>query len=344
MEEKTKILCVEDDFDIRSNISDILRDEGYEVLEADNGKSGFKIFCETEPDLVISDVMMPECDGFELLKMIRSNQILHNHNVPFILLSALGQKDDVIKGIDNLANDYLIKPVDFDLLLAKVREKTHNASLVNKHYGRNIDNIKNQISEILPYEIYSHLNAISETISNIKSEPYGKLATNYISQLEKVHLEISRLRYLIHNNLDKETIDRKLKVNEQILGIYRTFEDVVASLGIYSKSHIEIEKPYKEAEMPKFRIDKSVIDAVLIKIFTSIFSVDSEAKIKISFLFDHYEQLVVIFYLNSLQARFSSCIKENEIKRMLDCLTCRFEVVENRENAAIITIPSYRLS
>lgn len=343
MKEKIKILCAEDDFDIRSNISDILRDEGYEVFEAEDGKIGFEVFTKTEPDLVISDIMMPNNDGYDLLKMIRSSHVLHNHAVPFIFLSALGQKENILRGIDNLANDYLIKPVDFDLLISKVREKTHNAELVSKHHGRNLENIKNHISEILPYEIFVHLNSLSQVVNFIKSEPYGKIDDRYRLELEKFDLQASRLRYLINNNLDKEVIERRLKSKEEILTIYEVFEAAINSLADYSKMKIEIERPSEIIEMSKIRIDKSVINEVLIKIFTSVFSCDANAKITISFLIDHFDQLAVIFYLNSASKRFNECIQEREIKKMLDCQACRFDVVLEGENAAIITIPSYRL-
>ena len=112
---KIKILCVEDEKEIRENIAEILRDEGFEVFEAENGKKGYESFVQNKPDLVVSDIMMPEIDGYSLLKMIREGKSIRNNNIPFIFLSALGQKENIMKGVDLLANDYLIKPVDFDL-------------------------------------------------------------------------------------------------------------------------------------------------------------------------------------------------------------------------------------
>ena len=93
---KAKILCVEDEQDIRENIADILRDEGFEVFEAKNGKEGFDSFLKNKPHLVISDIMMPEVDGYGLLKLVREDKTSRNSTVPFIFLTALGQKDNVI--------------------------------------------------------------------------------------------------------------------------------------------------------------------------------------------------------------------------------------------------------
>ena len=129
-ERKIKVLIVEDERDIRENMVEILRDEGFEVVEAENGRQGFEVFLQQKPDVIISDIMMPEVDGYGLLSLIRENKNIRNNNVPFIFLSALGQKENVIKGVDLSANDYLVKPVDFDLMIAKIREKTVNASRV----------------------------------------------------------------------------------------------------------------------------------------------------------------------------------------------------------------------
>ena len=77
-DKKIKILCVEDEIDIRSNIADILRDEGYEVFEAGNGYQGYESFIQEKPDLIISDIMMPELDGYGLLKLVRDTSGLKN--------------------------------------------------------------------------------------------------------------------------------------------------------------------------------------------------------------------------------------------------------------------------
>jgi DNA-binding response OmpR family regulator len=123
---KIKILCVEDEQEIRENIAEILRDEGFEVFEAENGRVGFDSFLQNKPDLVVSDIMMPEVDGYALLKAIREGKNVKNNLVPFIFLTALGQKDNVVKGVNLSANDYLVKPIDFDLMIAKIKEKTEN--------------------------------------------------------------------------------------------------------------------------------------------------------------------------------------------------------------------------
>jgi DNA-binding response OmpR family regulator len=117
--DKIKILCVEDEVDVRESIAGILESEGFEVLQAENGKQGLEVFLENHPDIIISDIMMPGFSGHDLLKAIRGNKTIDNSNVPFILLSALGQKEDILLGINLEASDYLVKPVDFYFFIAK---------------------------------------------------------------------------------------------------------------------------------------------------------------------------------------------------------------------------------
>ena len=114
-----KVLCVEDEPDIRADIAEELLQSGYEVLQAENGRRGLELILQHRPDLVISDASMPQMTGYDLLAELREN---HDRlaNMPFILLSAFAGRDEIIGGMRLGADDYLTKPIDFEMLLAKV--------------------------------------------------------------------------------------------------------------------------------------------------------------------------------------------------------------------------------
>ncbi len=114
---KEKILVVEDDRDIQEIVSEILKAEGYEVVTADNGLEGYQLFKERDPDLIILDVMMPKMDGYQMAKLVRQK----NEAVPIIMLTALEEEYDEIKGFDVGADDYISKPFSFNILLQRVR-------------------------------------------------------------------------------------------------------------------------------------------------------------------------------------------------------------------------------
>ena len=104
---KNKILLVEDDEFLAELYATKLSLEGYEVLLALDGKKALKILEDKAPDLILLDIILPEVDGFEVLKFVRGNSKLKG--IPVILLTNLSQKDEVKKGFDLGANDYLIK-------------------------------------------------------------------------------------------------------------------------------------------------------------------------------------------------------------------------------------------
>ena len=114
---KDKILLVEDDSTLSFIVQDALTREGFDVVCAPNGESGLKLFKESNPDIIVADVMMPRMDGFEMVRLIR----LTASAVPVLFLTARTALDDVVKGFELGANDYIRKP--FQILELVVRIK-----------------------------------------------------------------------------------------------------------------------------------------------------------------------------------------------------------------------------
>jgi len=104
-----KILVVEDEPEMRRNLVTILRLEKYQVLAAQNGRVGLQLAARELPDLILCDVMMSELDGHGVLKALRNDPT--TRNIPFIFLTAKGEKADLRSGMDLGADDYLTKPV-----------------------------------------------------------------------------------------------------------------------------------------------------------------------------------------------------------------------------------------
>jgi CheY-like chemotaxis protein len=345
-ERKVKILCAEDEQDIRENIAEILRDEGFEVFEAANGKLAFESFLQNKPDIVISDIMMPELDGYGLLELIRGSKNIRNNTVPFIFLSALGQKDNVIKGVNSSANDYLIKPIDFDLMIAKIKEKTSNLIKVQESHRRNIDNLKSQVSLILPAELFSYLDVISQVSSILKEEPYGPFPhRRYIEDLDRIYLNALKLRSSIKNSLDQNVIGQRLNADEEIFHIADFVDKFIAGLSEKYRSKINFERPFEEDTTPRLKIDRLVFLDAFRKIFAGMFKADQEAKITVAIMSDHLDQIVIIFYLKSqiVGLDLSANLDSSQVSKILDQQNCRFEIVLDKENTAVLTVPSYRL-
>ncbi|MFM6973521.1 MAG: response regulator transcription factor [Alphaproteobacteria bacterium] len=344
-DKKIKILCVEDEIDIRVNISDILRDEGYEVLEAENGYHGYELFIEHRPDLIISDIMMPKLDGFGLLKMVRDTTGLKNSVIPFIFLTALGQKENVLKGVNLSANDYLVKPIDFDLLIAKVKEKTENSKRVDEVHQGQISNLKNQIAVMLPKDVFNYLDVITEITGNLKNEPYGPLPhRSYLEEIKKIYLNSLSLRAVINNSLDQSLIDSKLQAEEEIIQLGDFINEFIDNIDENFKKKIEIINTHNMHLIPAIKIDKiSLIEAFGLLLF-DIAKAEISSKIKISGMQDHRKQIILVFNYDSMKNYDEIFINKDKISKALNRQNCRFETVEHKKNTAVIIIPEYRIN
>ena len=123
-----RILIIEDELPMRTALQDCLEGEGYRALTAADGESGLQRALEEKPDLILLDVMMPRLDGYAVAAELRR---LGNF-VPILMLTAKGQIEDRVAGLDSGADDYLVKPFSTDELLARVRAILRRAQKQNK--------------------------------------------------------------------------------------------------------------------------------------------------------------------------------------------------------------------
>ena len=124
----TRILVVEDDGALRNDISDRLAGWGHEVKTAADGHHGFEAISEWQPDLVLSDINMPNENGFELVDRIKKLGPDYA-DMAFIFVTSLSGSKQIVSGIESGADDYITKPIDYDLLRAKINShlrKTEN--------------------------------------------------------------------------------------------------------------------------------------------------------------------------------------------------------------------------
>jgi len=114
-----KVIIVDDDHIFRMLLKEILTSNGYNVIEASNGREGFEKIKSEKPDMAIFDVSMPEMNGIELLNKIREDEELFD--LPVMMLTVRDSVEDQVKGFEYGADDYLAKPFDEEILLAKLK-------------------------------------------------------------------------------------------------------------------------------------------------------------------------------------------------------------------------------
>ncbi len=141
-----KLLLVEDDEKIARFVETGLKSSGFAVDIADTGRKGFDMAVDAPYDTLIIDIMLPELDGFSLIRKLRE----HKNNTPIIVLSARGRVDDRIKGLEAGADDYLTKPFSFSELLARVQALIRRAGNVTdptclSHGDLSVDLVKRQV-------------------------------------------------------------------------------------------------------------------------------------------------------------------------------------------------------
>jgi DNA-binding response OmpR family regulator len=119
---RKKILCVEDDLETAMLIAEEFEERGYEMALAHDGQAGFSAVLKAQPDIVLCDVSMPVMSGFELLDRL-VELAPRFASMPFIFLTALGDRDNQLKGRRLGADDYVVKPIDFEILDTIIRAR-----------------------------------------------------------------------------------------------------------------------------------------------------------------------------------------------------------------------------
>lgn len=209
---KIKVLLVEDEQTLAMIIKDTLTDEGFDIITAENGVEGLKLFAEIDPDILVADVMMPELDGFEMVNKIRQA----DKSTPILFLTARSAIKDVVDGFELGANDYLKKPFNMQELIVRIKalvgrvqmnsEKTNEAEFVIGSY------IFNSTTQILSFA------GDSDELSHRESELLKLLCINRNNVVEtqsillklwgddsffntkSLHVFITKLRHKLHKD------------------------------------------------------------------------------------------------------------------------------------------------
>ena len=141
---RQKVVVVEDDSEIREYLTEALS-ENYDITGCTNGKEGLAAVLKLMPDLVISDVMMPEMDGTTLCSKIKTNNA--TSHIPVILLTAKSREEDQLEGLETGADAYIIKPFNMDILRRTIVNLIHSHHTLQLKFGRN-DQLEELVDDI----------------------------------------------------------------------------------------------------------------------------------------------------------------------------------------------------
>lgn len=221
------ILCIEDEVDLREEVVESLRESGYETYEASNGTEGMDIIFRMKPDLVLCDITMPKMNGFELLDTLR---VKHPElaNTPFVFLSALADRTDVISGKQLGADDYLIKPVDFDNLQATIKSRLGQVERMNILKERELSEVREEVMLVLPHELRTPLNHIIGFSELIKEEFFGPIGNEkYLEYAQEIHKAGNNLNETVKNVLElADVVSQRRKPKIEHCNIADCIEEV----------------------------------------------------------------------------------------------------------------------
>jgi two-component system, sensor histidine kinase and response regulator len=169
VEEPTQqiILIVDDDLAFRMLLRKILSEQGYTVIEAEDGQQALAMMIHSTPDLIISDIRMPQMDGFELFKRLSKNP--QWSGLPFIYLTAYNDYESYRQSKELGVDDFLSKPVDMALLISVIKGRLHRAGQIKKALDTELDTIKKKLLHLFSHEFrtpLTHIKGVSDILTD----------------------------------------------------------------------------------------------------------------------------------------------------------------------------------
>lgn len=224
------ILVIEDEKEIRSDIVKTLQLNNFETLAAPDGEVGYEMAKKHLPDLIVSDIMMPGLDGFELLKELQ--KLPDTENIPFLFLSAKSDKSDVREGMNLGADDFITKPYDIDELLTAVEARMKRKEAFKSAYVKRFEELKKNINKTLPHEVRTPLSLIlgySDFLRKTYEKTPPEEAKDILMEINEAGQRLHRLfdNNLLYANLetfledDAETDQRRKNVTNTVESIIR---------------------------------------------------------------------------------------------------------------------------
>jgi len=213
-----KILIIEDEDPVRENIMELLEAEGFRPLGARDGSTGVALARNERPQLIICDILMPHLDGYGVWGLLSKDQ--STATIPFIFLTAKTDRQDLRKGMELGADDYITKPFTRDELLRAIQARFQKQDLLTSHAQRKLTELRGSITLSLPHELLTPLSSIlgySELLSQeLSGISYGQI----IDLATEIHASGERLLRTIQNYLFFAELELAL-TDQRKVQIYR---------------------------------------------------------------------------------------------------------------------------
>ncbi len=217
------ILIAEDDLNVRENIVQILQYEGYNVISAENGAEAYALALNNEPNLILSDIRMPEMDGMQLLHKLQNND--RTFSIPFIFLTAKIEIENIRDGMNKGADDYITKPFQIDDIIKSINARFKKYDLRQSF----IKDFSKFMTKKIPHELRTPLVGImgmsemlSENPEDLSVQEIKEMAEDIRSSGKKLHRRVEKfIEYAELFDGNEENVnnltDREYELNPQKL-------------------------------------------------------------------------------------------------------------------------------
>lgn len=279
---RATVLVVEDDLHLMEGIQEILELDGYEVMTAPSGLEGMEVLAKTTkmPDLIVSDIMMPKMSGYEFFEAVRSE--IKWLSIPFIFLTAKGEKSDIRLGKEMGVDDYVTKPFGAEDLLVAVSSKLKRNKQLQSALSKQIGDIKRQILTILNHEFRTPLTYVVAYSDMLNRESELLSLKEMREYLKGVGSGADRLQRLVENfillvELETGEINNTFAWRKRVL---RDVNPIVKSALRHFSSMIETHQHQVnttiESNLSPFVGDQEFLSAMLIRLIDNAIKFSNE--------------------------------------------------------------------
>lgn len=216
-EKKELILIVDDEPLNLQVLGSFLKQKGYATAAAQSGQQAIDFIEKKTPDIILLDVMMPDMDGFETARRLKTNPLARE--IPILFITALTDTESILKGFESGGSDYVNKPIVQEEVLARIQVQLENRRLIKKLSQANQDLqelnlLKNEFLGMAAHDLRNPLGSILGFTDLIIEEDFGAVSEEQAEILERVYQAGQRMLNLINNLLDVSVIESgKLNLN-----------------------------------------------------------------------------------------------------------------------------------
>lgn len=249
---KTILIVDDSKFNIKI-LSDILANKKYQIVQAMDGKKAIELLKRKKPDLILLDIMMPEIDGFEVCHLLKNDS--ETVDIPVIFISSLDKTKDIVKGFQVGAVDYIIKPFQKEVVLARV-----NTHLKLSETQKELEQSNNELKKLLKNVEYL---SFHDEMTGLYNRRYFENELTRLSNSRRLPITIFvidiDLLKKINDNYGHKMGDKYIKIVAEVLDISTRDEDIVARIGGDEYAIILIESGFRVANIIFKRIEDNLI-------------------------------------------------------------------------------------